>query len=263
MADEMNTPNPEQTPAEPQLSEVEVRAQEQGWVPQDQWEGDPDQWRPAKEFLDRGELFKKIDEQKRELKQIKAAMEEFGKHHAKVREVEYQRALATLKAQKKAALEEGDADAVVEIDERIAETKEQAKEAAAEAARPAPQQGEPDPAFVRWQNRNQWYSNDRAMKAVADDVARDLVLRGEKDPTVILSAVEKEVRKEFPHKFENPNRQRASAVEGSVNKGGRATKDDFHLSDDEKRIMNKIVATGAITKEKYIEELKATRAKGA
>lgn len=259
MADnvENNTPAPQ----EPQLTEVEVRASEQGWVPQDQWDGDPDAWRPAKEFLDRGELFKKIDDQRRELKQLKHTMEEFGKHHAKVREVEYARALASLKAEKKAALEDGDHDAVVEIDEKIAETKEQAREAAAEAARPAPQQSEPDPVFVRWQQRNSWYANNRAMKGAADEIARDMVLRGEKDPVAILAAVDKEIRKEFPEKFENPNRSKPGAVEGSVNRGGRATKDDFQMSDDEKRIMNKIVATGAITKEKYIEELKATRAK--
>lgn len=259
MADEQNTPI--QEPQAPQLSEVEIRAQEQGWVPQDQWEGDPDAWRPAKEFLDRGELFKKIDEQKRELKQIKSAMEEFGKHHAKVREVEFQRALAVLKAQKKAALEEGDHDAVVELDDRIAETKEQAREAAVEAAKPAPQQSEPNQDFIRWQARNPWYGNDRAMKGAADEIARDVVNRGETDPAKILAVVDREIRKEFPHKFENPNRQKAGAVEGSVNKGGRTTKDDFHMTDDEKRIMNRIVATGVMTKEKYIEEFKATRAK--
>lgn len=259
MADNVENNTPE--PQAPQLTEVEQRASEQGWVPQDQWEGDPDQWRPAKEFLDRGELFKKIDDQRRELKQLKHTMEEFGKHHAKVREVEYARALATLKAQKKAALEDGDHDAVVEIDEQIAETKEQAKEAAAEAARPAPQQHEPDPVFVRWQQRNQWYANNRAMKGAADEIARELVLRGEKDPQVILAAVDKEIRKEFPEKFENPNRGKPGVVEGSANRGGRTTKDDFHMTDDEKRIMNKFVASGAITKEKYIEELKATRAK--
>jgi hypothetical protein len=259
MADEQNTPN--QEVQAPQVSDVEQRAMDQGWVPQDQWEGDPDAWRPAKEFIDRGELFKKIDEQKRELKQIKSALDEFGKHHAKVREVEFQRALAVLKAQKKAALEEGDHDAVVELDDRIADTKEQAREAAVEAAKPTPQQSEPNQDFVKWSARNTWYNNDRAMKGAADEIARDLIQRGEQDTSKILAAVEREIKSAFPHKFENPNRQKAGAVEGSVNKGGRTTKDDFHMTDDEKRIMNRIVSTGVMTKDKYIEEFKATRAK--
>jgi hypothetical protein len=264
MADELNTPNLEnQTPVDaPQLSEVESRAHEQGWVPQDQWTGDPDQWRPAKEFLDRGELFKKIDEQKRELKQLKHAMEEFGKHHAKVREVEFQRALNTLKAQKKAALEDGDHDAVVELDDRIAETKEAAKEAAAEAARPAPQQTEPNEAFVRWQTRNPWYGSNRAMKGAADEIARDMVMKGEQDPMVILAAVDREIRKEFPEKFENPNRQKAGAVEGST-KRSSTREDSSDMSDAERQIMNKILrVTPGLTKEQYLKEFKEYSKRG-
>lgn len=261
MADENNTPEggnvPENTP---QPTEHEVRASEQGWVPKDEWTGNPDDWRPAKEFLDRGELFKKIDEQKRELKQIKQAMEEFGKHHARVRDLEFKRAIDHLKAQKKEALEAGDADAVVEIDDKIAAQREAQKQV---EVKPQPQAAEPNQDFVRWQARNPWYGTDRAMKAVADTVAQDLVGRGESDPVRILQAVDREIRKEFPHKFENPNRQRAGAVEGNTKGARAAPKDHFELTDFEKRIMERIVSTGAITKEKYIEELKATRAKGA
>ena len=109
------------TPAnnEPQLSAAEEKAMDQGWVPQDQWEGDPDQWRPAKEFLDRGELFKKIEDQNRTIKEFKRALDDLKGHHAKTRETEYARALATLKQQKRTALEEGDAAAVIQLDDEI------------------------------------------------------------------------------------------------------------------------------------------------
>lgn len=257
MADEIKDGAPTE-PVAPQRNELEIRASEQGWVPEDEWAGDPNDWRPAKEFLDRGELFKKIDEQKRELRQLKQTMDEFGKHHARVRESEFQRAVESLKAQKKDALEQGDAAAVIEIDEKIAETRETAREA--KALRPAPQQVGPNPDFVQWQQRNTWYGTDRAMKAVADEVARDLVSRGEAEPTRILKEVDREIRKAFPAKFENPARQRADAVEGT-SKPVRTPKDDFHITDDERRIMTRVVATGVITREKYIEELKATRAR--
>ena len=64
MADEQEdlTPN---TPEPAQFDEYEQRASAEGWVPKEEWTGDPAQWRPAKEFLDRGELFKKIEEQVR------------------------------------------------------------------------------------------------------------------------------------------------------------------------------------------------------
>jgi hypothetical protein len=245
------------TPEQRQLTEVEQRAMNEGWVPQDEWSGDPEQWRPAKEFLDRGELFKKIEEQKRELKQVRAAMEEFGRHHAEVKKIAYKEALATLKAQKKEALEAGDADAVIELDERIAETREAQK--AAEAT-PAPQVDDaPRPEFVQWQNRNGWYQSDRIMKAAADEAAREAVERGERDPARILAEVDKAVRAAFPHKFENPRRNSAAAVEGTTTPKARSAKNDVEASMPEfdRRIMKRLVEAGAITKEKYLEEYKA------
>lgn len=246
------------TPEPRQLTEVEQRAMNEGWVPQDEWAGDPDQWRPAKEFLDRGELFRKIDEQKRELKQMKSAMEEFGKHHAQVKELAYKQALADLRAQKKQALEDGDAEAVVAIDDKIADVREAQKVA---EATPAPQEpASPHPEFARWEARNPWYKTDRAMKVVADDVARDLVSRGETDPVKILTEVDRQVRAEFPNKFENQNRTRPGAVESTVNKGRSSDKDEVSMTDAEKAIMKRIIATGVITKEKYLEEFKARQA---
>ena len=241
-----------------QPTDLEQRAMDQGWVPQEEWAGDPDDWRPAKEFIDRGELFKKIDDQKRELKQLRTTMEEFGKHHARVREIEYKRALDTLKAQKKEALEEQDAAAVIEIDDKIAEVRE-AQRADANAPKQDIQQTGPNPEFVRWEARNTWYKVDRAMKAVADEIARGLVARGESDVSRILTEVDKEIRKTFPAKFENPNRSKPGSVEGTSKSGGRGGKDEVYMTDTEKAIMKRIIATGAITKEKYLEEYKARK----
>lgn len=259
MADEnteLNTEVKEPEGQEPQLSPIEQRAMDQGWVPLDQWQGDPDDWRPAKEFVDRGELLKSISELRHENKRIKEGVDEFRKHHIKMREVEYNRALAALRAEKKAALEEGDADKVVTIDDQIAETREAHKAAQNEVVE-TPATPQVDPDLVRWEARNPWYRQDRAMKAVADEVARDLVNRGERNPSRIMEEVEKEVRKSFPHKFENPNRQRAAAVEGATKTGRTASKSEVHMTDAEKAVMNKILRSGIISKEDYLKEFKA------
>lgn len=265
MADEVDLPeggNPEPTPQPRELSPVEQRAIDEGWVPQEEWSGNPDDWRPAKEFLDRGELFRKIEDQKRELKHLRVAIDDLGKHHAQVKQLAYKEALATLRAQKRDALEAGDHDAVVEIDDRIAETREAQKVAESKPQTTEPQEVGPNPEFVRWEARNAWYKSDRIMKAAADEVAREMYGRGFTDPVAILTEVDKQIRKEFPHKFNNPNRDKPGAVEGSSTKSGKS-RDTFELSDDERRIMNRIVATGVMTKEKYIEELKATKGRGA
>lgn len=248
------TPTPDTTPENKEYSPVEQRAMEQGWVPQDEWQGEPDDWRPAKEFIDRGELIRSIQELKRENRTIKEGVQEFKKHHEQVKALAYKQALADLRAEKKKALEDGDADAVVEIDDKIAETRE-----AQRAAENAPQvqvSNEPNQDFVKWEARNGWYRQDRAMKAVADTIANDLYARGERDVVKMLAEVDKEVRKAFPAKFENPNRAKAPAVEGASKGGGRADTSVF-MTDMEKEIMNKIIRTGAITKEAYLKEFKA------
>lgn len=260
MAEEKKEGTPEQQQEGQQpvaLTPIEEQAHAQGWVPKDEWEGDPEQWRPAKEFLDRGELFKKIDEQNRTIKEFKRTMDEFAQHHKKVRETEYKRALEDLKAEKKKALIDGDADAVVDIDDKIALVREAQLE-------PAPQQrhSEPDPQnniiFTAWKNRNGWYESNKAMRAYADRVGNDLGAQGGISPADLLAKVEAEVKKEFADRFKNPNRDKPGNVEGSTNRGGKS-KDSFTLTEEQRRVMNRFVKAGALTEEAYIAELKRTQ----
>lgn len=254
MADEnMNVPENTETNTPVELTPVEQKAAEQGWVPKEQWEGDPDNWRPAKEFLDRGELFKKIEDQNRTIKQFKTALDQLAKHHEKVKEVEYQRALDTLKAQKKEALVEGDADAVIDIDEKIAMVRDAAKQAVAPAVTEVPQE---NIVFNNWVERNGWYNTNQAMRAFADHLGNQLGAQGGMSPSDILSRVEQEVKKEFAHKFTNPNRDKPGAVEGGGSRTGK-TKDTFVLDDVERRVMrNFLRSVPGMTEEKYIADLK-------
>ena len=230
---------------------------EQGWVPQDEWEGDPDQWRPAKEFLDRGELFKKIEDQNRTIKEFKRALDDLKGHHAKTRETEYARAIQALKAQKIAALEEGDAAAVVKLDDQIDLVKdEQSKLKQAAIEQP---QEQLNPEFTNWVDKNKWYETSQPMRAYADALGRDLAYKG-MSPSEVLKEVERQVRDEFPQKFRNANRDKPGAVEGSTNKGAKGG-NDVALSDDERRVMQRFVRTGVMTEKEYMAELK--RIKGA
>ena len=254
MAEE-NTPDtkPESTTA-PELSAIELRAMETGWVPEDQWEGDPELWRPAKEYVDRGELFKKIDDQNRTIKDFKRALDDLKGHHAKVRETEYARALVALKEQKKTALEDGDAAGVIKIDDQIDLVKEEQKR----LAMPQTQQTtEAAPEFTNWVARNKWYDTSEPMRAYADSLGRKLAAAGTSTEEV-LREVERQVKQEFPHKFVNPNRGKASAVEGSSPKGGKSA-DSFALSDDERRVMQRFVRSGVMTEQQYIKDLKSVR----
>lgn len=248
--------NIEQNQSQP--SPIELKAMEEGWVPQDEWQGEPDAWRPAKEFVDRGELFKKIDDQNRTVKQLKQALDDLKGHHARVRETEYARALQSLKNQKKEAMTDGDADAVLRIEDQIDLVKEEQTNLRIQTAQARTQiEDIPAPEFVAWTSRNKWYTNDEGMKGYADSIGRSLSAAG-LSPTAVLAEVEKRVKTEFPHKFTNPNRAKAGSVEGSSAKGGTSG-ESFDLSPVERQVMERFVKQGIMTKEKYITELKANR----
>jgi len=233
---------------------VELQARDSGWVPKEEYKGEEHKWVDAGEFLRRGELFKKIEDQSKQLKDVRNALNEMKKLHGQVREVEYKRALDALREQKKQALIDGDADAVISVDERIDLVKDQQRELAKEP--PAVQESTEHPEFTAWTERNGWYKASTPMRAFADALGRELASAGN-SPSEVLKKVEAEVKKEFPHKFQNPNQGKPGAVESG--RGTRTTSTGFVMTDEERRIMNTFVRTGALTEAKYIEDLKKTR----
>lgn len=248
---------------EPDAAEIEARAS--GWVPKDEFHGEAHKWVDAGEFVRRAPLFQKIDLQTRELKELKRGLDALKQHHAQVRETEYKRALDDLKAAKKDAFIEGDADLIVEIDDKLEAVKDAQRkfvqEQAVEAARAtAPENVHPE--FAAWTKRNAWYETSKPMKAFADALGIELRAGG-MSPTDVLKQVEIQVKEEFPNKFRNPNRDKPGAVEGASKGGGKSGSgvNEASLSDDERRIMNTFVRTGVMTKEQYIAELK--KVKGA
>ena len=99
---EQNQPTPQEQQPVVNTDPYEDQAREQGWKPKEEFEGDPEKWRPAKEFVERGELFNKIDSMGKELKETRKALKMLQEHHAKVKEIEFKRAVEELKmAQKK------------------------------------------------------------------------------------------------------------------------------------------------------------------
>jgi len=236
------------------LTPVEEQALDSGWVPKDQYKGEEHKWVDAGEFLRRGELFKKIEDQSKQLKDVRNALNEMKKLHSQVREVEYKRALDALRVQKKQALLDGDADAVIEVDERIDMVKDEVAQLKAE---PAIQEPQIHPEFETWVSQNNWYQTSTPMRAFADALGKDLASAGN-SPAEVLRKVAAEVRKEFPHKFSNPNRDKPGAVETSRNTGS-SNSSKFVMSDDERRVMNTFVRTGALTEKEYIEQLKKVR----
>lgn len=266
MADEINPVVDQGTPAEDtpviQANPVEDQARALGWVPKDEYEGDEVKWLDAGEFVRRQPLFEKIERQNKELKEIKRTMQQFAQHHAKVREAEYQRALKDLQDQKVAAFEEGDARAIVELDEKIRVTEKAQERFVAEQAQQVQEEARQiHPEFEAWTNRNSWYTTDTAMRAYADAVGAQVAAAGGKTPAEVLKEVEKRVRAEFPNRFKNPARERPGAVEGASPRGGKTT-DSYVPNDFERRVAEKFVRQGLYkSTDDYFKELKLLNGK--
>lgn len=254
MADEIIPTTPE---VEVEHTPTELKAIESGWVPKEEFSGDDHKWVEAGEFLRRGELFKKIEDQGKQLKDVRSALNEMKKLNSQIQEVEYKRALDTLKAQKKVALEDGDAAAVIAADDRIEMVREQQKEMQRVSPVAQSDEGSEHPEFVAWTEQNNWYKSSTPMKAFADALGQELARAGN-SPSEVLKKVATEVRKEFPNKFRNPNQDKAGAVEGGSGRGV-STAGKFALSDEERTIMNKFVRQNVMTEKEYIEQLKKVR----
>lgn len=250
--EEGTTPEPTGTGVSP----VDEKARAHGWKPLEEYDGDPDKWVDAKEFLRRGELFEKIDHLSRDLKDTKKALRALQVHHSNVREVEYKRALEELRAEKKSAYEQGDTDKLIEIDERLTDLKAAQK---AEEAAARQMANKPDPRFLAWVEDNSWYAQDAEMRALADQVGTAYAANNpDLDPSEVLKYVSKRVKVVFKDKFQNPNRTKPSAVESAGRPVSKKV-DNFELSEDEKRVMNTFIRQGIMTKEQYIEDLKKVR----
>lgn len=243
-----------------ELTAVEQRAIEMGWRPKSDFEGDEDDFIDATEFVRRKPLFEKIDHVGKELRETRKALKALQEHHTKVKEAEYQNALKQLRAEKKVALEEGDADRLIEIDEQIAEAK------ATEISQQAQQRQQaqaPHPNFVQWVQKNQWYQSDAELRTVADQIGTAYAAKNpETSPDDVLKYVEQRVRKLYPENFRNPNKERPSAVEGRTQTQASEKKDgisDYPLTDEERKVMNTFVRSGVMTKEEYIKDLKSVK----
>lgn len=249
---------PEAAPAEQQVQvdSYEDQARSQGWKPKEEYEGDPEKWRPAKEFVERGELFGKIDSMGKELKETRKALKMLQEHHSKVKETEYNNALKELKALQKKHLEEGNSDGYLEATELLTDLKAEQK-AREVITKNTPTQ--PDPRFVAWANENKWYQTDQELKQYADVVGLGYAQANPGlDPEEVLEYVTAQVKSRFKDKFVNPNRSKPNSVEGaSTPAQGKSSA--VELSDDERKVMNTFIRQGIMSKEEYLAEIKKMR----
>ena len=242
-----------------ELSPTEQQAIEQGWVPKDQWKGDPEEWRPAKEFVERGELYKSIHELKRKDKQREAAVQALQRHHEHVFNKAYEQAMRDLKAEKRMAIREQDFEKLEEVETKI-ENLQTNRESEVKQLQVVQAATTPpvDPVFQAFLNKNTWYETDDSMKLEADIIGGHYMNKGGTKEG-LFTHVENEMKKRYPEKF-GPVRKAAPNAVASVDRTNKkAPKGDLTMNDvpeSQRGVIRQMAAASGVSEADYIKELK-------
>lgn len=192
--------------ADGETVQVETRAREMGWIPKEQFRGDPEKWTDAAEFVRRGEELmpilkasnKRLNQEVQELRTKAAsleqtvvasqeAIEELKTANTQIAIDKAKAKVATLKAALVKAKEDDDAAAEVELTEQLAEHSAAIREAekvlkpSTKSTEPAthPAKGTPpnpmnDPVFRQWADENPWFGTNIRRTALANGIADEL-----------------------------------------------------------------------------------------
>lgn len=259
----VSQPAQEEVVQTPEISPVEAQAREQGWVPKEEWQGDPAKWRPAEVFVDRGELLSKIKSQSTEMRELKGMLNHLSEQNRKLYEAGYQRAIDELAAARDAAIEAGDARAVREFDAKI-RAHEKALD---ETTKPTPQVDSRQIAEQNYKQfiaKNPWYEKNETMQDWANGRAVKFKNNNPHATDIeVYEHLEEEARKKYPEQFKrvgapNPDGKGERSGGSPPKKDGNSDFDALlaSLPEDEAHIARNLVKRGHVTKEKFLEDYK-------
>lgn len=245
--------------------DYDAEARAAGWRPKDEFKGEESRWVDAETFVKRGEewapyvrantqrLEEAIKAARQENKELRKTVKDFADHHTKVEQRAYERAVRDLLARQDEAVQAGDVQEVRAITKEMADL---AAEAAPGRSTQHPNGWTPDyaEAVEVFQEENPWFQKDKAMTAFAIALDQELAEQG-KSYSARFKEIAKQIKEEFPHKFENPNRARAAAVgDGAPAAGRRSGRSFSDLPPDAKAMCDRFIKNGFIkSREDYVK----------
>lgn len=223
-----------------------------GWKPLEEFDGDPNEWVDAREFVKRAPLYDRLKNQGKKLKEQEKALHDMAGHIDKVAEASYKRAIADLQREKREAVNDADIARVEEIDREIDQIK-------TDMVPVKPANGV-HPVITEWVNKeeNKWFNENPDMATFAISYQESLFKRNpQMDMETSLEEVGKAIKKAFPEKFSNPARRSAPPVESGaapVSTGKRvfSFKD---LNDEQRSIAARFERMGIMKKDDYVKSL--------
>ena len=252
-----------------EVNEIETEARSQGWVPQEEFKGNPDHWRDAPEFVEFGRklnpiLRKTNDELKREIAAVKqqfegykGTVEQLVKAQQESLKREYNDQIQVLKLQIREARNTGDYDTADQYQEHLDTLKENKPEFEAPAANKTPEFAFSANEYQEFlAEGHQYLETDKQVGNIAQAVAlrrwqQDKSLTGKE----FLRSVMEEVKSVIPEKF--TARKPRPMVEGATAGVSAPTSQVSYsrLTPVEKAACDDFVKSKLGTKEDYVKLL--------
>lgn len=245
-------------------SPVEKEALSKGWKPQDQFEGNKDEWRSASQFLEHGQILDQLHQLKRNNKKLTDTLEKVVASTDKIQEESYERAKKQLQKELSDAIDIGDKNRAAHIMQQSVEL-ETTKPAVSTTTFSA----EVNSEVARFTADNPWFNNMSspetvAMTTYAKMVNQQLSNQG-LDQVVAIKETERLVKAQFPTQFKGDTKtsmEKTIKVAPVASQGTPPIKKDKipaeALSDDHQKIIKQLKQTlgSRFNLDKYIENMK-------
>jgi len=204
--------------------DIEKEARNMGWVDEDEFKGDPDKWRPAEEFVDRGKnimpilkenldrLTTKIEGLEKSNAADKATFAKYQEFASKAEErafkkaeSEYKKEISNLKRDLKSAAKAEDWDKFDDLEKDIGSLEKPTPPEKIETPAEQPEA----PEFVEWKVANSWYGESMEKSIYADSIANFITAT---KPGITGKAFFDEVDRQVAEKF--PEKEKNQRLEG-------------------------------------------------
>lgn len=202
--------------------DYEAEARAHGWIPPEEFKGDPSRHIDAEAFVKRADefmpLLKKQNEgMRREIADLKKSVAKASEHFSKAEERAYERAMSDITARMEQAVETGDVEA-----HRAAQKDLTALGKDVRAESPAVDPLDVQEALIDFRDANPWYDEKGVARDYADVVAEKFKAKtADMAPADFFAFVAEKVRERYPD-LDKPKAERrkpGSMVEAPTARG--------------------------------------------
>ena len=244
---------------------IEEKAKAQGWVPKDEFAGNPAHWCDADEYLERGSPFylrKKLRDTESQIKDLqRKGREEQQSFEARLERMESlnkaqrNKLHAEIEAARRTAAEFGDVeeyDRLNQAESNLLEQEQQESKPSNTKKQPKDEDVHPD--VEKWVRANPWYLENSVLQKTAEALHVELLST---EPTLSiaenLDRVKEELIERFPDKFGKPKGAGKSSVEGAgrmSSSSKRTVKGWVNIPSEEQKILKRHIKEGLFADEK-------------